>query len=1018
MTGRRFGLMMVLAGALVAQATPYWWSGNGSTLGGSGTWDTSLTRWSSTPEGPFTFVAWPNGGGDEAVFTNAGGTVTLGATAIKVNTMKFIGSAQNWTFNSGTLDFGSNGSVVITNDDHVTINSGITGSGTLTLTTSKSTWARGVRLYGNNSAFTGKLVARRTAGSYFWLYATNDVNFGAVPGAYTADALTLDGAYLQNAASRVIDISANRGITLGSNGLLVYNGALGTINFNSIITGIGGLTLSASTGTINLNNVNDYPGTTGLMGGKTVLGMDNALPHGTGKGNIWFRCWDAAATLDLNGHVVTINGVHDQGGTYSPSSCIDNSAAGPATLIVGDGDATQTFPRTIKNTGGALSLTKIGTGTQTLSGSCTYTGATTVNGGTLTISATNSASSGMTVNNGGTLVVSGFLSNSVPLTANAGGTLQADLATNPGGVFNSASAVKLAGGTLNIKGKNSGTSATALGNLNVDPAGSTISITPNGGSGTTLTLGNTWTRQVGGTLLVDLSTAGSTVTSSPALTNGIVGGYAFVKDGTGTGFATVSGGNVVRYTGATVLDATAAASDLNSTVNYTVTNSVTLTGSSATQTVNSISIILVPNTVMVNPNNKLLVVGAGGVIASGSAWARLTWNTERMTSGTGDLVFHISGWDPDVGPIVDNGSTKVGVTKTGPNNLLMNAGNTYSGDTVINQGAIIRGSVIPNGAGKGNLLVNAGATFEMGGGSGGINGLSQSTNNPGGTVQNGWGGLQTLTLGNGDATASFSGIISGGGSGLALIKIGTGTQTLSGANTYAGGTTLSNGVLSVSSLSNIGGANAKVTFAGGTLRISGTTFNSFGSTPLTFTSAGGGLDIVDAGNSLTLTNNLAAGTVLTKTGAGTLTLTGAQAGTLNTDDASKISFGAGLGFYNLGVTSGGTLSPAGSGTTGTVAVANNLTLAGTYVADVANNGTSDTVTAGGSITLATGATLQLVNASLLNCAKRYTLMTAAGGSVAGTFTFRPSLPYNWRVSTAGGKAVLYYSVPGTMIRVL
>jgi autotransporter-associated beta strand protein len=312
------------------------------------------------------------------------------------------------------------------------------------------------------------------------------------------------------------------------------------------------------------------------------------------------------------------------------------------------------------------------------------------------------------------------------------------------------------------------------------------------------------------------------------------------------------------------------------------------------------------------------------------------------------------------------------------------------------------------------LLINAGAYVEMAGGSCVINGLSQSTNNPGGMVYNGWGSLQTVTLGNGDASASYSGVISGGGSGIALVKVGTGTQTLSGANTYAGGTTLSNGVLSVSSLSNIGGASANVTFAGGTLQINGTAFTSFGATPLTFTSAGGGLDIVDAGNTLTLTNNLSSGTVLTKTGAGTLSLTGTQAGTVTTDDPTKISFGSGLGFYNLGVTTNGVLSPAGSGMIGTFAVTNNLTLAGKLLVDVTAS-TNDMVTAGGSIALSAGATLEVVNTSLLNRSKQYTLMTSVG-SVSGTFA-SSNLPARWKVGAFGNAVVLYYVNPGTMVRI-
>jgi autotransporter-associated beta strand protein len=346
----------------------------------------------------------------------------------------------------------------------------------------------------------------------------------------------------------------------------------------------------------------------------------------------------------------------------------------------------------------------------------------------------------------------------------------------------------------------------------------------------------------------------------------------------------------------------------------------------------------------------------------------------------------------------------------------MEGSNTYSGDTVVNGNGLYT-LKIPYGPGKGNLLVNSGGYVNMGSSSPSINGLSQSLGNAGGSISTEQSGANTynLTVGHNDSTASFLGAIThtSGKSSICLIKVGTGTQTLAGvSNTYRGGTILSNGVLSVSSTNSIGGANAKVAFAGGTLRINGTEFNSFGTTPLTFTSEGGGLDIADAGNILTVTNDLASGTVLTKTGAGTLMLTGTQAGTINTDDPSKISFGASLGFYNLGLTSGGTLSPAGNGTIGTVAVNNDLMLAGKLLVDVTAS-TNDTVTAGGTITLSAGATLEIVNTASLERSKRYTLMTAGGGAVSGSLTAL-NLPDRWKVVTVANTVVLYYS-SGTII---
>ncbi|MFO1522780.1 MAG: hypothetical protein U1F77_11860 [Kiritimatiellia bacterium] len=129
----------------------------------------------------------------------------------------------------------------------------------------------------------------------------------------------------------------------------------------------------------------------------------------------------------------------------------------------------------------------------------------------------------------------------------------------PAGVIAAASAPAFAGGILNL-GNNAGASAQTLGNptLAANSGRSTVSVVPNGGTGTTLALGATRTPNPGATVLFDLSAgtpATAVVASNPALSNGVIGGYATVRDNTGTGFATVSAGSVVRYTGGSVLAA-------------------------------------------------------------------------------------------------------------------------------------------------------------------------------------------------------------------------------------------------------------------------------------------------------------------------------------------------------------------------------------------------------------------------------------------------------------------------------
>ncbi len=92
---------------------------------------------------------------------------------------------------------------------------------------------------------------------------------------------------------------------------------------------------------------------------------------------------------------------------------MDNSGV---TLTVTDGG---TFSGVIQNGGGNLALTVNGSGkTLTLSGTNTYTGATTVTAGTLLVNG--SIASATTVNNGGTL---GGIGITAGVTINSGGTL-------------------------------------------------------------------------------------------------------------------------------------------------------------------------------------------------------------------------------------------------------------------------------------------------------------------------------------------------------------------------------------------------------------------------------------------------------------------------------------------------------------------------------------------------------------------------------------------------------------------
>ncbi len=102
-----------------------------------------------------------------------------------------------------------------------------------------------------------------------------------------------------------------------------------------------------------------------------IAGAANVIPGGSSAGNVIDN-----GTLKLNGFSQSINGL-------SGAGTVDG-VSGTPTLTVGSRDATSSFTGIIKNTAGTLALTKVGTGTETLSGANTYSGLTTVTAGRLT----------------------------------------------------------------------------------------------------------------------------------------------------------------------------------------------------------------------------------------------------------------------------------------------------------------------------------------------------------------------------------------------------------------------------------------------------------------------------------------------------------------------------------------------------------------------------------------------------------------------------------------------------------
>ncbi|QLA19167.1 autotransporter-associated beta strand repeat-containing protein [Desulfolutivibrio sulfoxidireducens] len=169
-----------------------------------------------------------------------------------------------------------------------------------------------------------------------------------------------------------------------------------------------------------------------------------------------------------------------------------------------------------------------------------------------------------------------------------------------------------------------------------------------------------------------------------------------------------------------------------------------------------------------NFNQTIAGLSGGGLVALGSATLTVqnavSYQYDGVISGTG------------------------GLTKTGAGTLTLAGVNTYAGATTVSGGTLRAGAadIIASSSG---VSVASGAVFDLADYDQTITLLSGS-----GRVSLGSAIATTLTLNLGSADSTFAGVISGAG---ALTKAGSGTLTLSGANTYTGDTTVAAGTLSV-----------------------------------------------------------------------------------------------------------------------------------------------------------------------------------------------------------------------------
>ncbi|WP_370624702.1 YDG domain-containing protein [Polynucleobacter sp. 80A-SIGWE] len=534
-----------------------------------------------------------------------------------------------------------------------------------------------------------------------------------------------------------------------------------------------GITKEGS-GILILSNTNTYTGDTTINAG--TLAITNATGLGTTAAGTTIA---SGATLDLQNVAVLTEAITINGGTLATST---GTSSLSGTITLGATNNTFSVAGTQLTLSGVISgtgsgFTKEGSGILVLSNANTYTGATTINAGTL------SASS---LANGGT-------------------------ASGIGQSTSDAANLVINGGTL----KYTGSQITINRLFTIGANGATID---NSSSG--LNFGNSGSLVVLGTSPI-LTLTGSTMYSAsltPVLVDPSGGTLSIVKNGTGTGAWVLSGANT--FTGTAIISSGTLVPGLSSLTNA----SLVRVDSGAFLRLPDTAITSSPFTKAITLNGGTLTGGTtGGVLYVMNAPITLTADSQiAMTGGSGLTLKSLSVISGAYG--VSYNGIIGGTSYSSPINI--DSSNTYTGVSTVSFGTFTVSTSNAFGSSIGQILLggSSGTAFTNLYATGGINIARDITVQAGstGSATIGISGATTATFsGNiilnkklvlsGGANSNgcyvnFSGVISGANQSIDI----TGTNSLgdgvilSNANTYSGATTIVSGRLKLANANALG----------------------------------------------------------------------------------------------------------------------------------------------------------------------------------------------------------------------